>query len=85
MSTFLQPGGGAGVAVTEALHGLLDVLPQEAVTRQKVSGDGAVEQPQLVVEDFDLQTENQGSTSSSVRSLDKNSHWCQVPAGLCFT
>lgn len=56
-STLLQPGGGAGTIVFKMFGSLLDVLLQEIVAGYAVSSHSAVEQPQLVVKDFDLQVE----------------------------
>lgn len=56
-STFLQPGGGTGTIVTKLFGSLLDVLLQEIVAGCAVSSHSAVEQPQLVVKDFDLEVE----------------------------
>lgn len=42
--------------VPELGHGLLEAPLQEGVARQTVGRHGAVEQPQLLVEDLDLGT-----------------------------
>lgn len=56
-SNLLQPGGGTGTVIPKMFGGLLDVLLQEIVAGYAVSSHSAVEQPQLVVKDFDLQVE----------------------------
>jgi len=59
-SALFQPGGGVHVGVVEVFDSLMHVLFQETVTRQTVSSNGAVEQPQLVMEDFHLHTQKEG-------------------------
>lgn len=56
-SNLLQPGGGTGTVIPKMFRGLLDVLLQEIVAGYAVSSHSVVEQPQLVVKDFDLQVE----------------------------
>lgn len=56
-STLLQPGGGTSTIVAKMFRSLFDVLLQEIVAGYAVRSHSAVEQPQLVVKDFDLQVE----------------------------
>lgn len=63
-STLLQPGGGTCTIVPKMFGSLLDVLLQEIVAGHAVSSHSAVEQPQLVVKDFDLQVEPEFTVKS---------------------